>query len=187
MSTLTITIIVVAFVVIVGVILGLIFARSNRSKQLQEKFGPEYDRAVETMGGEKKAQTELNERQKHVKTLDIRPLSDSERERYLAEWTAVQSKFVDEPGQAIKDADRLIVEVMQLRGYPVSDFDQRAADISVKYPKLVSNYRGAREIAIKNNENKANTEELRQALIYYRSLFDELLKIEPAVVEEKKV
>jgi uncharacterized protein YneF (UPF0154 family) len=186
MNTLTITIIVIAVVVIIGVILGLIFTRRNRSEKFHKDFGPEYDRTVQTMGGEKKAQTELNERQKHVKALDIRPLSVSERDRYLAEWTAVQSKFVDAPGKAIIDADRLIMEVMQIRGYPVSDFDQRAADISVKYPTLVSNYRGAREIAIKNKENTANTEELRQALIYYRSLFDELLKVEPAIVEEKK-
>jgi hypothetical protein len=138
------------------------------------------------MGGEKKAQTELNDRQKHVETLDIRPLSISEHDRYLAEWTAVQSKFVDEPGQAIVDADRLIMEVMQIRGYPISDFEQRAADISVKYPALVTNYRGAREIANKNKLGQANTEELRQAMIYYRSLFEELLKTEPVVGEEKK-
>jgi uncharacterized protein YneF (UPF0154 family) len=186
MSTLTIIIIVVLVVVIAGVILGLVFARRNRSDKFHKDFGPEYDRTVQTMGGEKKAQTELNERQKHVKTLEIRPLSVSEHDRYLAEWTAVQSKFVDEPGQAIVDADHLIMEVMQIRGYPVSDFEQRAADISVKYPTLVSNYRGAREIAIKNKENLANTEELRQAMIYYRSLFDELLKSESVVVEEKK-
>ena len=186
MSTLTIIIIVVLVVVIIGVILGLVFSRRRRSDQLQEKFGPEYDRAVQTMGGEKKAQTELNERQKHVGTLDIRPLSVSEHDRYLAEWTAVQSKFVDEPGQAIVDADRLIMEVMQIRGYPISDFEQRAADISVKYPALVSNYRGAREIANKNKLGQANTEELRQAMIYYRSLFEELLKTEPVVGEEKK-
>jgi hypothetical protein len=115
MNTSTI-IIVVVVVVIVGVILGLIFSRRNRSKQLHEKFGPEYDLTVETMGGEKKAQTELNERQKHLETLDIRPLSVSEHDRYLTEWTALQSKFVDEPGQAIVDADRLIMEVMQIRG-----------------------------------------------------------------------
>jgi uncharacterized protein YneF (UPF0154 family) len=186
MNTTTI-IIVVVVVVIVGVILGLVFSRRKRSDQLQEHFGPEYDRTVQTMGGEKKAQTELNERQKHVETLDIRPLSVSEHDRYLAEWTAVQSKFVDEPGQAIVDADRLIMEVMQIRGYPVSDFDQRAADISVKYPALVTNYRGAREIANKNKLGQANTEELRQAMIYYRSLFEELLKAEPVVGEEKKV
>ena len=185
MSTLTITIIVVVAVVIIGVILGLVFSRRNRSERLHKQFGPEYDRTVQTMGDKKKAQTELNERQKHVDALDIRPLSVSERDRYLAEWSAVQSKFVDEPGQAIVDADRLIMEVMQIRGYPVSDFEQRAADISVKYPALVSNYRGAREIALKNKQQQANTEELRQAMIYYRSLFDELLKTESVVVEEK--
>jgi uncharacterized protein YneF (UPF0154 family) len=185
-DTTLIIIIVVVGVVIVGVILGLVFSRRNRSTQLHEKFGPEYDRTVQTMGGEKKAQTELNERQKHVGTLDIRPLSVSEHDRYLAEWTAVQSKFVDEPGQAIVDADRLIMEAMQIRGYPVSDFDQRAADISVNYPALVTNYRGAREIANKNKLGQANTEELRQAMIYYRSLFEELLKTEPVVGEEKK-
>jgi uncharacterized protein YneF (UPF0154 family) len=186
MSTLTITIIVVVVVVVFGIILGLVFARRNRSERFHKDFGPEYDRTVQTMGGEKKAQTELNERQKHVETLDIRPLSVSEHERYLAEWTAVQSKFVDEPGQAIADADRLIVEVMQIRGYPVSDFEQRAADISVKYPALVSNYRSAREIANKNKLQQANTEELRQAMIYYRSLFEELLKTEPVIGDEKK-
>jgi hypothetical protein len=186
MNTSTIIIIVVLVVVIAGIILGLIFARRKRSEQLHEHFGSEYDRTVQTTGDEKKAQTELNERQKHVEALDIRPLSVSERDRYLADWTAVQSKFVDEPGQAIVDADRLIIEVMQLRGYPVSDFEQRSADISVKYPALVSNYRGAREIAIKNKQQQANTEELRQAMIYYRSLFEELLKTEPIVGEEKK-
>jgi uncharacterized protein YneF (UPF0154 family) len=185
MNTSIITIIVVLVVVIVGVMLGLVFARRNRSARLHEHFGPEYDRTVQTMGGKKKAQTELNERQKHVETLDIRPLSGSERDRYLADWTAVQSKFVDEPGQAIVDADRLIIEVMQIRGYPVSDFEQRSADISVKYPALVSNYRGAREIANKNKDQQANTEELRQAMIYYRSLFEELLKTESVVGEKK--
>jgi len=130
------------------------------------------------MGNEKKAQIELDERQKHVEALDIRPLSVSERERYLAEWAAVQSKFVDEPGQAIENADRLIMEVMQLRAYPVSDFEQRAADISINYPSLVSNYRAARVIAVRNEQHLADTEELRQAMIHYRSLFDELLLAE---------
>jgi len=117
--------------------------------------------------------------------LNIRPLSLSERERYLADWTAVQSKFVDEPGQAVGDADRLIMEVMQMRAYPVSDFEQRAADISVNYPDLVSNYRAAREIALKNEQQQADTEELRRAMIHYRSLFEELLETEAVTVEEK--
>jgi hypothetical protein len=98
----------------------------------------------------------------------------------------VQSKFVDEPGQAIVDADRLIMEVMQVRAYPVSDFEQRAADISVSYPALVSNYRAARVIALKNEQHQADTEELRQAIIYYRSLFEELLELEPAVEEKSR-
>jgi len=175
----------VLVLVIIGVILGLVFSRRKRSEQLHDRFGPEYDHTVQTMGDEKKAQIELVERQKHVETLNIRPLSVSERERYLADWTAVQTKFVDEPGQAIVDADRLIIEVMQTRAYPVSDFEQRAADISVNYPALVSNYRAAREIAIKNEQHQADTEELRQAMIYYRSLFEELLGTEPVVVVEK--
>lgn len=185
MNSTYIIIIVVVVVVIIGIIMATVFARRNRSTRLHEHFGAEYDHTVQALGDEKKAQTELDERQKHVASLDIRPLTDRERERYLADWTAIQSKFVDEPGQAIVDADRLIMEVMQVRAYPVSDFEQRAADISVNYPALVSNYRAARVIAIKNKDHQADTEELRQAMIYYRSLFDELLKPEAGVVEEK--
>jgi hypothetical protein len=180
MNTTYVIIMVVLVLVIAGAILGLVFTR-GRSKRLQGQFGTEYDHTVETMGNKEKAQSQLEERQKHVKALDIRPLSESERERYLFEWAAVQSKFVDEPGQAIVDADRLITEVMQLRAYPVSDFEQRAADISVSYPALVSNYRAARAIALKNEEHQADTEELRQATIYYRSLFEELVGTEPVV------
>jgi hypothetical protein len=168
-------IIVVAVLVIAGLLLAPIFARRRRSENLRTTFGTEYDHAVQATGDEKKAQTELEERQKRVKGLNILPLSASDHERYLAEWSAVQSKFVDEPGQAVLDADRLIMEVMQLRAYPLSDFDQRAADISVIYPNLVSNYRAAREIAVKNEQQLADTEELRQAMIYYRPLFEELL------------
>src|SRR6185503_12860059 len=182
MNTTYIIVAVVLGLMIMGAILGPIFARRKRSERLHDHFGTEYDHTVETLGDEKKAQTELEERQKYVKALDIRSLSANERERYLADWTAVQSKFVDEPGQAIVDADRLIMEVMQLRAYPISDFEQRAADVSVSYPALVSNYRAARVIALKNQEHQADTEELRQAMIYYRSLFEELLEIEPVAV-----
>ncbi len=180
-----IIIIAVVLLVIVGVILGLIFSNRRKAGKLQEHFGAEYDHTVEVMGDKKKAQTELNERQKHVDALTIRSLTAVERERYLVDWTAVQSKFVDEPGQAIVDADRLIMEVMVLRAYPVADFEQRAADLSVTYPSLVSNYRAARVIAIKNEHQQADTEELRQAMIYYRSLFEELLELETVVVKEK--
>jgi len=184
-NTTSILFAVVLVLVIIAAILIVVAARRRRTKRYHDQFGTEYDHTVQAMGDVKKAQTELDERQKHVKALDIRPLSASERERYLADWTAVQSKFVDDPEQAIVDADRLIIEVMQLRAYPVSNFEQRAADISVNYPALVSNYRAAREIAIKNEQHLANTEELRQAMIYYRSLFEELLETEAAVEEEK--
>ncbi|MGA9532090.1 MAG: hypothetical protein WBR18_05190 [Anaerolineales bacterium] len=178
----TFTIITVVLVLVVsGAILGWVFAARKRSEKFQDRFGPEYEHTVETTGSEKNAQAELGERQKHVDALEIRPLSVDQREAYLAEWAGVQSKFVDEPGEAIVDADRLIKEVMQLRAYPVSDFDQRAADISVGYPELVSNYRAAREIALKNKQNEADTEELRQAMIHCRSLFNELLGEEEPV------
>jgi hypothetical protein len=178
MNTTYMMIAVVLILVIMGVILGPRFARRNRSDRLHGQFGTEYDHTVQTLGNEKKAQKELEGRQKHVESLDIRPLTAKERERYLADWSAVQSKFVDEPGQAIVDADRLIMEVMELRAYPVSDFEQRAADVSVSYPALVSNYRAAREIALKNKQHLADTEQLRQAMIHYRSLFEELLGTE---------
>ena len=185
MNTTYIFIAVVVIVVIMGIILGPIFARRKRSDRFHDKFGAEeYDRTVETTGNEKKAQKELNERQKHVDSLNIRPLSVRERERYQVDWTTVQGKFVDQPAEATQEADHLIMEVMALRNYPVSNFDERAADISVNYPDLVTNYRAAREIAIKNKNHKADTEDLRHALIYYRSLFDELLKADTAVPEK---
>jgi type II secretory pathway pseudopilin PulG len=166
---------VIMLVVIAAAILLMVIARRNKTKKLQSQFGSEYDHTLEMMGGKKKGQSELEARQKHIKTLNIRPLTLPERGRYLADWTALQSKFVDEPGQAVIDADHLIMEVMQLRDYPLSDFDQRAADISVTHPGLVGNYRSARAIAVKNEQKQANTEELRQAILFYRSLFDELV------------
>ena len=184
MDTKYIIIAVVVILVILGVILGAIFSRRQRSKQYSDKYGSDYAHTVKTMGNEKKAQTEMDERQKHVETLNIRSLSLSERERYLAEWKAVQSKFIDQPGPATVEADHLIMEVMRIRNYPVSDFEQRAADISINYPELVSNYRLARAIAIKNEHHQADTEELRQALVYYRSLFDELLITETVSPEK---
>ena len=184
MNTRDVTILVLLVLVIVCAILVVVSARRRRSKRLHDQLGPEYDHTVQAMGSEKKAQTELEERRKRVEALDIRPLSASERERYLTDWTAVQSKFVDEPGQAIMDADRLIMQVMQTRNYPLADFEQRAADISVNYPALVSNYRAAREIAVKNEQHQADTEELRQAMIHYRSLFEELLGTESVVAKE---
>jgi hypothetical protein len=178
MNSSSILIAVVLILVIIGAILGPVFARRRRTERFQNRFGTEYDRALETAGSAKKAQAELAGRREHVETLDLRPLTASERERYQADWTAVQAKFVDQPGQATIEADHLIMEVMQLRDYPVSDFEQRAADVSVNYPAMVTNYRAAHEIAIRNEQHHAGTEDLRRAMISYRSLFDELLKAE---------
>jgi hypothetical protein len=178
MSPTYIIIAVVLVLVIFGAILGTASFRSRRTTRYQDKFGSEYDRTVESTGTEKKARNELKARQKHIDTLNIRELSTRERERYIADWTAVQADFVDQPGQATQKADHLIMEVMQLRDYPVSDFEQRAADVSINYPDLVNNYRAARVIAVKNETHQADTEELRQAMILYRSLFDELVKPE---------
>jgi cytoskeletal protein RodZ len=180
-------IIVVLVLVIVGLILALVFSQRQRaklSKKYQDKFGPDYDATVKTMGNETKAQKEMDNRQKHVDSLDIRSLTLNEREKYLSEWKAVQAKFIDQPGPATVEADHLIMEVMQLRNYPVSNFEQRAADISINYPELVTNYRLARAIAIKNEQHEADTEELRQALVHYRALFNELLITEEVVPEK---
>jgi hypothetical protein len=177
MNTTTI-IIIVAVVLVLGILVSSMSSRSNKAKQHHNQEQPEYDLTVETMGGEKEAQAELDKRQKHVDELKINPLSDTANERYTADWAAIQSKFVDGPGQAVKDAEKLTIEVMQARGYPVSDFDQRAADISIQYPEIVTNYRAAREISVKNDQKLANTEELRQAILYYRALFEDLLKAE---------
>ncbi len=185
MSSTYIIIAVALIVVIIGAIMAPNFALNKRSEKLHDQFGSEYDHTVQVLGDEKKANAELVERQKRVNALNILPLSVSKREHYLEDWAAIQSKFVDKPGEAVTNADGLIMEVMQLRAYPVSDFEQRAADVSVSYPTLVSNYRAAREISVKNERQEANTEELRQAMIHYRSLFEELLKPEIDIVMEK--
>ena len=148
------------------------------AERFHDEYGPEYDRTVKNLGSDQKAQTEMDDRRKHVETLNIRPLTDIQRQRYIADWKAVQANFVDQPGQATAQADHLIMEVMQLRDYPISDFEQRAADISIQYPTLVGNYRAVWEIALRNEQHHAGTEDLRQAMIHYRDLFDELLKAE---------
>jgi hypothetical protein len=183
MDTMSIIGAIALLLVIVGAIWGPIFAHRRRAERFQSTFGSEYNHTVGTAGGEKEAQTELEGRRQHVETLNIRPLSASERQHYQAEWAAVQAKFVDQPGQATIEADHLIMEVMQLRDYPVSDFEQRAADVSVNYPALVTDYRAAHEVAIRNEQHHAGTEDLRQAMINYRSLFDELLEVETPMLE----
>jgi len=172
--------IVIAVIVVVAAALIWFMTRTVRTRSLQQRFGPEYDRTVAGTGDRSTAEAELRSRQERVGELDLTPLSPPDRDRFTAEWTKVQAEFVDRPAEAVSDADRLIQTVMQRRGYPMEDFDRRAADLSVQHPSVVENYRSAHSIALKEtrDEDAANTEALRKAMVYYRSLFDELLVVD---------
>jgi hypothetical protein len=174
-------IILAAVVIVVVAVLVWLYVRKRRSTTagLRQKFGPEYDRAVLTHGTGRKAESKLVDREKRVEKLKIRDLDSTEHERFSKRWESVQSRFVDSPRGAVTEADDLVSSVMRARGYPVSDFDQRAADISVDHPRVVENYRSAREIALR--VEKATTEDLRTAMIHYRSLFDELVQVTTTV------
>jgi nitrogen fixation-related uncharacterized protein len=178
----TLTIVVVVILVALGLV-ALLWRR--RSLKLQEQFGPEYKHAVRQYGDARKAEAELAAREKRVRKLEIRPPTQEDQSRFAEVWKRTQARFVDEPSKAIDEADGLIKEVMQTRGYPVGDFEQRAADISVDHPDVVINYRAGREIAERNKSGQATTEDLRQAMMHYRSLFEELVEIEePATSKE---
>jgi hypothetical protein len=170
-----IQILIAAAVLIVGGI-GIWFAlRLSRSRNLRQKFGPEYDYTMEKVGDRRAVEETLAEREKRISKLDIRSLDEAERDRYHGEWLEIQADFVDNPSKSVDSGNRLITEVMVARGFPVADFEQRAADLSVMYPDFVINYRNAYAIALKNKGNQTSTEELRQAMVYYHSLFEELL------------
>jgi hypothetical protein len=158
--------------------------RRGTTAGLRQKFGPEYDRAVLTHGSQ--AEAKLADREKRIDKLNIRDLDAMEHQRYSKQWEAVQSRFVDSPKGAVAEADDLVSSVMKVRGYPLADFDQRAADISVDHPRVVENYRSAHEIALRAGKEGATTEELRTAMIHYRSLFEELVQALVAV-ERKEV
>jgi hypothetical protein len=182
-------VIVIAVVVILIIAaLAWLYVRKRRSTtaDLRKKFGPEYERAVLTHGSERKAEARLADREKRVETLNIRDLDPTEHERFLKRWESVQSRFVDSPKGAVAEADDLVSSLMKTRGYPVADFDQRAADISVDHPRVVENYRSAHEIALRVGKDIATTEDLRTAMIHYRSLFEELVQV-PTIVEKKEV
>ena len=170
--------IIVAIVVVALIIVGVVLMiwRKREGERLKQQFGPEYERQVREAGGSRaKAEAELLKREKRVEKLDIKPLPPEQRDAFAADWQQVQAKFVDDPERSIALADALVAEVMKARGYPVDDFEQRAADISVEHPGLVQNYRAAHDIAVRRSQGRADTEDLRSALIGYRSLFDELL------------
>jgi len=172
----TTTAIVLAVVAILVVIVAVWFMLKWRTEELRKRFGPEYDRVITERGDTRQAESELAARQKRVERFDIHPLDPAERDRFVNAWRATQSHFVDAPAEAIKDADRLVSQVMRARGYPVGDFEQRAADISVDHPIVVENYRAAHALAVANERGQAGTEELRQAIVHYRVLFEDLLE-----------
>ncbi len=172
--------IVVGIVVLAGVLVWS-FSRQRTSKRLRESFGPEYERTV-NMSGRRQAESELMDREKRREQLDIRPLDPAQGQRYAEAWRDTQARFVDSPEQAIREGDHLVTEVMRERGYPMEDFDQRSADVSVDHPQVVENYRAAHAISLSNEQGKASTEDLRQAMVHYRALFVELLEQPEEVV-----
>jgi len=188
MDTTTVVMIVIAALIllVVGGFLGVAFARRQRTRRLRERFGPEYERAVSELGDQERAEEELESRLERVESLDIKPLSREQQERFVREWREVQARFVDQPVRAVQEADRLVKEVMAARGYPVSDFDQRVADISVDHPDLVTHYRGVHEIAARSEREEVDTEDLRQAMVHCRAVFEELLGTAVLEMDERR-
>lgn len=178
--------ILVLLVVVAGLVAGgWALARMQQRKRLSGRFGPEYDRAVRDTGDAKLAERELARREERVEHLDIRALPLEERNRYTAEWKQVQARFVDQPEQAVADADRVIADVMLKRGYPMGDFDSRAADLSVDHPQVVQHYRAGHELAERSRDGSASTEDLRQAMVHYRALFNVLLEDDPTTTRRR--
>ena len=176
LSLIELALLIALVLIVVTGIAGWLFFQKWRTKKLHTQFGGvEYARAVEEGGSRRQAEAGLKERTARVESLKIRALATGDRARFLASWSRVQMRFVDGPGGAVTEADQLLGDVMSTRGYPVSDFEQRAADISVDHPLVMENYRTAHEIAVRQTRGQANTEELRQAMIHYRTLFEELV------------
>jgi hypothetical protein len=171
----------VIWIVIVVIILIVAFAawrytQQRQTEAVRERFGPEYDRTVQQQGGdERKAASALKERQERVESVEIHPLSTEDRERYTEQWKSIQSQFVDDPAGAVGRADALITDAMTTIGYPVDQFEQREEAVSVKYPEVADNYRTAHEIAQRQTNGDATTEDLREAMVLYRSLFERLV------------
>src|ERR1700726_2583671 len=171
-------------VILMAAIVALFVSlRQKKSQRLQRRFGPEYGRAVEEMGSRTKAEAELEAREKRVGQLTIISLSPSDAARFTQAWAAMQGRLIDNPKGVVAEADRLVRELMMKRGYPMGDFERRAADISVDHPAVVENYRAAQSIAMRDERGEADTEELRKAVVHYRILFDEMLEVRQAEQE----
>ena len=188
MSTTTLVIAIVVIVIALAVV-GFFVVQNNRRRQLRQRFGPEYERAVTEEGDPKRAERTLGERVKRREQLEIRELAPEARTRYAQSWRAIQTQFVDDPRGAIQQAEALVVNVMRDRGYPTEGFEQQAADVSVDHAGVVENYRRAHDISVANAEGRASTDDLRQAMVHYRTLFQNLLgepPVEASRTEEVK-
>jgi hypothetical protein len=174
MTTTGIVLLIAALIVIA--VFAWYILREQRSRRLRSRFGPEYDDVLRRYGDRPRAEEALAGREKRMEKIHIRSLSHEEHDRFSEQWHIVQARFVDDPPGSIHDADQLVCEVMRSRGYPMSDFNHRADDLSVDHPLVVRNYRLAHQIAESHDKGEASTEELRQALVYYRDLFDDLLE-----------
>lgn len=171
----TTAILVIVLIAVVIAAAGILYWQFNRTKRLRERFGPEYDRTVQETGTKYKAEAKLQHLEERVERLHIRQLEPAERTNFEKSWRQIQGRFVDNPNGAVTDADHMLGEVMSVEGYPVLDFEQRAADISVDHPRVVENYREGHRIAVLQEQGRASTEDLRKAMIHYRTLFDDLI------------
>lgn len=171
----TILLAVVVIVVLLAAIGLWMMSRRRRTAELRAQFGPEYERTVERYGDGARAEQDLADRAGRVEQLHIRQLPPDQSARYAEQWHSAQSRFVDDPEGAVGEADTLVAQVMQARGYPMADFEQRAADISVDHPREVENFRAAHVLATRARRGDASTEDLRQAMVHFRALFDNLI------------
>jgi FtsZ-interacting cell division protein ZipA len=176
MDSKTWVVIAIIAVALIAVAVWVLYQR-RQSARLKQRFGPEYSRTVAELGDRTKAESELKEREKRVRTLNIVPLSVAEASRFTRDWKALQSRFIDNPRGVVSQADKLVRELMQKRGYPMTDFERCAADVSVDHPAVVNNYRQAQAITERDARGAVSTEELRKAVVHYRALFDELLEV----------
>src|SRR6266536_1945113 len=177
MNNAVVIVLAVALIAAIGLAVWM-YMQKRRTDTLRSDFGPEYERAVHEHHDQREAERELEQRRERVSQLHIQPLPAAERDRFAEQWRSVQAQFVDDPNDATTEADYLVGEVMRARGYPVGDFEQRAADVSVHHPRVVEHYRAAHAIAIRNQRDGAETEDLRQAMVHFRALFEDLLEVE---------
>ena len=180
--------VLIAILVVLLVIaaLAVLLGQRRRSHSLRERFGPEYERTVARTGDRRSAESDLAERERHRKELDVVPLAPAAQARYREAWRTTQGRFVDDPATATREADQLVSQVMRERGYPVDDFEQRAADVSVDHPQVAENYRAAHALYRAHEKGLAGTDDLRQAFVHYRSLFAQLLDIDENTRKEAR-